>query len=140
MSVPTILLYHNSISLDKLRNAYRQALKHARFRLTIERTGRPITFNHYFNANLQKKRSERMSESLMAFSFGGEEQYVPIAKVDQYSASKHNGQQVCEDILDTLMGYYKVSRKWFVDIVCQQVISHFLLRVVKTRLRSSVLT
>jgi len=59
-----------------------------------------------------------MSESLIAISFGGEEQYVPIAKVDQCSANKDNGQQVCEDILDTLISYYKVSRKRFVDIVC----------------------
>ena len=54
----------DTLLVDKLRSAYRQALDHARFLLTIESKGRPSTFNHYFNANLQKKRSERMSESL----------------------------------------------------------------------------
>ncbi|KAF4630112.1 hypothetical protein G7Y89_g8030 [Cudoniella acicularis] len=105
----------NILLLDKLRNAYRRAMSYARFLLAIERGSRPTMLNHYFNANLQKKRSERMTRSLMAmaisFSGGGEERYVPV----------------CEDILDTLMSYYKISRKRFVDVICQQVVSHFLL-------------
>ncbi|OBT39085.1 hypothetical protein VE00_09922 [Pseudogymnoascus sp. WSF 3629] len=120
----------NVLLLDKLRNAYRRAMSHARFLLAIERGGRPTTFNHYFNANLQKKRSERMSQSLkaMAVTFiDDEERYVPVSKINQYAVDKDNGQQVCEDILDTLMSYYKVSRKRFVDVICQQVVSHFLL-------------
>lgn len=36
-------------------------------------------------------------------------------------------QQVCEDILDVLTSYYKVARKRFVNALCRQVISHFLL-------------
>ncbi|KAF2176917.1 hypothetical protein K469DRAFT_605430, partial [Zopfia rhizophila CBS 207.26] len=38
-----------------------------------------------------------------------------------------NAQQVREDILDILTSYYKVSRKCFVDVICKQVISYFLL-------------
>lgn len=34
---------------------------------------------------------------------------------------------MCEDILDTVISYYKVVRKRFVDQVCQQVVLHFLL-------------
>jgi hypothetical protein len=41
--------------------------------------------------------------------------------------NKDNAQQVREDILDILTSYYKVSRKRFVDVICRQVISHFLL-------------
>lgn len=119
----------DALLVDKLRDAYCRAVSHARFLLAIECGGRPITFNHYFNANLQKKRSERMSESLkaMAISPFGEEPYVPISKIEQHALNKNNVQQVCEDILDTLMSYYKVSRKRFVDAVCQQVVFHFLL-------------
>lgn len=70
----------------------------------MEREGTPSTVNHYFNANLQKKRNERQ------------------AVVD-----RDNTQQVCEDIADSLASYYKVARKRFVDSVCQQVVNHFLL-------------
>lgn len=34
---------------------------------------------------------------------------------------------MCEDILDIFVSYYKVARKRLVDVVYQQVISHFLL-------------
>ncbi|KAL4745863.1 Dynamin central region-domain-containing protein [Aspergillus foveolatus] len=77
-----------------------------------------------------KKRSERMCKSLetLAVSFTDGEGYVPVKALRQrFTTDKDNRQQVCEDILDTLMSYYKVARKRFVDIVCQQVIHHFLL-------------
>lgn len=32
-----------------------------------------------------------------------------------------------EDIHDVLASYYKVSRKRFVDVICRQVVGHFLL-------------
>lgn len=35
--------------------------------------------------------------------------------------------QVQEDIHDILLSYYKVSRKRFVDSVCQQVVDYYLL-------------
>lgn len=55
------------------------------------------------------------------------ERYVPVSKLHGNAINKDNGQQVREDILDTLMSYYKVSRKRFVDVICQQVVSHYLL-------------
>ncbi|KAF2495757.1 hypothetical protein BU16DRAFT_608235 [Lophium mytilinum] len=91
------------ILLDELRKAYVQAMEQARFLLRIERDARPSTYNHYFNAEVQKKRQGRLNQA------------------------KDNAQQVRDDILDILMSYYKVSRKRFVDVVCRQVISHFLL-------------
>ncbi|KAI0011596.1 interferon-induced GTP-binding protein Mx2 [Xylariaceae sp. FL0662B] len=120
----------DTLLVDKLRDAYRRAMRHAHFLLAMERGGRPSTFNHYFNANLQNKRNKRMTETLgaMAISFAGHnERYVPIGKLEDHVANKDNAQQVCEDIVDTLMSYYKVSRKRFVDTICQQVVNHFLL-------------
>jgi hypothetical protein len=70
-------------------------MSHARFLLAIERGGRPTTFNHYFNANLQKKRSERVSRSLMeiAITFSGSnDRYVPVNKITQHAVDKDNGQ------------------------------------------------
>lgn len=119
----------DALLVDKLRDAYRRAVNHAHFLLAVECRGRPVTFNHSFNANLQKKCSERMSESLMAMAISpsGEEPCVPVSKIDQHAVNKNNIQQVCEKILDTLTSYYKVSRERFVDAVCQQVVFHFLL-------------
>ncbi|KAL4982799.1 Dynamin central region-domain-containing protein [Aspergillus falconensis] len=75
------------------------------------------------------KRSERMCKSLEALAVSlSDGSYIPVKALRQRSTiDKDNRQQVCEDILDTLMSYYKVARKRFVDIVCQQVIHHFLL-------------
>ncbi|ESZ92343.1 interferon-induced GTP-binding protein Mx2 [Sclerotinia borealis F-4128] len=109
----------NALLVDKLRKAYRKAMNHARFLLDIERGGRPITFNHYFNTNLQKERSQHISDSFNAMKIS--------SKGNQCAVNKDNRRQVCEDILDTLASYYKVSRKRFVDVICQQVVHHFLL-------------
>ena len=120
----------DALLIDRLSDAYDAAMKHARFLLAIERGGRPTTFNHYFNSNLQKKRSERVTKPLktMAVSIPNYVgQYVSVANINQHAVNKDNKQQICEDILDTLVSYYKVSRKRFVDVICQHVVYHFLL-------------
>ncbi|KAF6812953.1 interferon-induced GTP-binding protein Mx1 [Colletotrichum plurivorum] len=120
----------DALLLDKLIDTYQRAMSHTHFLLGIERGGTPNTFNHYFNANLQKKRGDRVCQTFkaMAISFPhDQEKYVPLSKISQHAVDKDNGQQVCEDILDTLMSYYKVSRKRFVDVICQQVVFHLML-------------
>lgn len=52
---------------------------------------------------------------------------LSIQQLLAFSADKANGRQVCEDIHDILKSYYEVSRKRFVDTICQQVIDHDLL-------------
>ena len=97
----------DTLLTDKLHDAYCRAMEQGRFLLTIERGGRPMTF---FNANLQKKPSERMAEPLkeMAISFRSHsERYVSVRMINLYVADKDNGQQACEDILDILVSYYK---------------------------------
>ncbi|KAI0394840.1 interferon-induced GTP-binding protein Mx2 [Xylariaceae sp. FL0594] len=115
--------------IERLRVSYRRAMDHARFLLNIERKGRPTTFNHYFNANVQKKRIDRVVKSLEGLSseFDSENRYILLRDLKEAAEDKDNIKQVCEDIADTLSSYYKVSRKRFVDSICQQVINHFLL-------------
>ncbi|KAJ0100709.1 hypothetical protein J7T55_008970 [Diaporthe amygdali] len=103
----------------------------------MERGIRPSTFNHYFNANLQKKRNDRLLKNLkslsekVTYNSGKSSEYsvdyIAVSKLKGHAADKDNAQQVREDILDTLTSYYKVSRKRFVDAICQQVVNHFLL-------------
>ncbi|KAK8009437.1 interferon-induced GTP-binding protein mx2 [Apiospora marii] len=122
----------NEHLVDKLCDAYRRAMTHANWLLGMERGGRPTTFDRYFNATLQQKRGERMVEALVSMArpvdvFKGGAEYVSIEDIRSHAQDKNNAHQVCEDILDTLMSYYKVSSKRFVDVVCQQVVLHFLL-------------
>ncbi|KAF2105170.1 P-loop containing nucleoside triphosphate hydrolase protein [Lophiotrema nucula] len=116
-----------TVLVEELRKAYIRAMEQARFLLHIERQGRPSTYNHYFNSEVQKKRRKRIeeiTESESFFSKGAE--VVPVTSFHNV-VNKENTQQVREDILDVLTSYYKVSRKRFVDNVCTQVIGHFLL-------------
>lgn len=116
--------------MDRICAAYRRAMSHARFLLSVERGGRPTTYNHYFNAILQKKRSTRVRDALKQHAqcySKGDGQYVDVRQIDKYAEDKSNQQQVCEDINDAVSSYYTVARKRFVDAICQQVILHFLL-------------
>lgn len=75
-------------------------------------------------------------EALAVSFINDDNKYIAIEALRQHSTiDKDNGQQVCEDILDTLMSYYKVARKRFVDVVCQQVIYHFLMDSDESPLR-----
>jgi hypothetical protein len=122
---------------DKLRKAYNRAMDEAYSLLLIERDGRPSTYNHYFNSEVQKKRQQRLCDGFEEHvrtyykanhnKLGTEQQAVPIAIIRNLVFNKDNAQQIREDILDVLASYYKVSRKRFVDNTCRQVIGHFLL-------------
>jgi hypothetical protein len=106
--------------MEKVHVAYKRAMDHAWFLLHIERGGQPSTFNHYFNAEVQKKRLGRV-ETLIAEQEPGidddQKKYVPITSLRSLAVDKGNVQQACEHILDVLTSYYKV-RKRFVDAIC----------------------
>ncbi|KAK8861905.1 interferon-induced GTP-binding protein Mx1 [Apiospora arundinis] len=124
--------------IDKLFDAYRRAMDHSRFLLSVERGGRPTTFNHYFNDTLQQKRADRVGKALeekAQICQGSKTKHVSIEDIKMHTQNKSNTDQVCEDILDTLLSYYKVARKRLVDNVCQQVILHFLLEGEQSPLR-----
>lgn len=120
------------VLIDELRQAYKRAMDHARFLLIIERAGKPITYNHYFNENLQRSRSSRLSEALDRAALpyinnGRGGRTICLDDIRNISTNKSNPRQVHEDLHDILESYYKVSRKRFVDVVCQQVVDHLLL-------------
>lgn len=52
--------------------------------------------------------------------------YVRLPDIRKQVVDKDSSQQVCEDIQDSLVSYYKVARKRIVDVVCQHVVHHFL--------------
>ncbi|KAL2266992.1 hypothetical protein VTJ83DRAFT_4269 [Remersonia thermophila] len=118
------------VLLGHLQNAYRRAKEHAEFLLRIELDGRPSTYNHYFNDNLQVARSERLTVLVKATAVGqhSDDVYrIKLSDVGKIATNKSNADQVKEDIHDVLKSYYKVSRKRFVDTVCRVAIEHYLL-------------
>jgi hypothetical protein len=121
------------VLLEELRNAYVRAMNHTHFLLQVERNGRPSTYNHYFNSEVQKKRQDRMNAAVKGEAFVCTKtdktvvNAISVMSLHHLVVNKDNAQQVREDIHDVLASYYKVSRKRFVDVICRQVIGHFLL-------------
>ncbi|TPX11991.1 uncharacterized protein E0L32_007294 [Thyridium curvatum] len=135
----------DTVLLDQLRGCYSRAMQHTRFLLTVEREGKPMTYNHYFNANLQKARSGRIlaevkDKGMMpgcnnCRHITGGQTMVSTSSLQNLAVDKGNAKQTCEDVHDILRSYYKVARKRFVDVVCQQVIDHYLLNGQDSPLR-----
>jgi hypothetical protein len=120
----------DNVLLEKLQASYRRAMDHARFLLDIEREGKPMTYNDLFSAELQRSQAERLQESLSGLAIEQEEgtgAVVNVEAVSRLSIDRSNPEQVREYLHDTLQSYYTVSAKRFIDVVCQQVIDHFLL-------------
>lgn len=128
--------FWDNILLDKLCDAYTAAMKHARFLLAIEREGKPTTYNHYFNSNLQSGRIKRLQDNLKNMAAGEEVKLSTMDLLRRLTIDKSNATQVREDIHDILASYYRVARKRFVDVVCQQVVDHFLLTGPDSPLRA----
>lgn len=118
----------DNVLLEKLQDAYKRAMKHAHFLLGIELDGKPLTVNHYFGTTLQKLRAARLKDALGVVAVENSEgRWVDLNSLNNLTMNKGNPQQVREDLHDILKSYYKVSLKRFVDVICQQVIDHFLL-------------
>ncbi|KAI1210817.1 P-loop containing nucleoside triphosphate hydrolase protein [Annulohypoxylon truncatum] len=129
--------------LEKLQDSYHRALTHAKLLLEIEREGVPLTHNHYFNDNLQKAQSDRLVALMEKLGLErkaqttDEEGHVTNIQrgfffnkntLNTLSFNMANSDHVRKYIHDILSSYYKVSRKRFVDVVCQQAVNHYLLR------------
>lgn len=122
-------LYDN-VLLENLQASYKRATDRARFLLETERGGKPITYNHYFNSELRKNQIARINKEIDAQVLvheNGKKVFNVEAIKAGLTVDKSNPQQVREYLHDILQSYYEVSAKRFVDVVCQQVIDHFLL-------------
>ncbi|KAI0848258.1 P-loop containing nucleoside triphosphate hydrolase protein [Daldinia vernicosa] len=129
--------------LEELQKSYRGAMDKAKELLSIEREGIPLTLNHYFNDNLQKAQSGRLVSHIEKLGTEGDMGtpdangtiiksepgiHLTWAQLKNLSFNMANSQYVQEYMHDLLKSYYKLSRKRFVDVVCQQAINHHLLR------------
>ncbi|KAK4150293.1 interferon-induced GTP-binding protein Mx1 [Chaetomidium leptoderma] len=107
------------ILLERLQRAYQKAIDHANFLLDVEYNGTSITLNHYFFDGLDQTRSNRYQGRIKSTA--------TAASKRRNGRLSSNVDHVCRDVHDILRSYYSVSRKRFVDLVCQYVVYHFLL-------------
>lgn len=120
----------DTVLLEKLDEAYNRAKNQAEFLLDTELNGRPSTYNHYFNDNLQKARIKRLTQGVRQAGVVNTRQGtvdIRTEALEILAVNKSNPEQVKEDIHDILKSYYKVSRKRFVDFICRLVVEHALL-------------
>ncbi|KAK0701780.1 hypothetical protein B0T26DRAFT_744791 [Lasiosphaeria miniovina] len=116
---------------DKIVDSCRRAFEHADFLVKLELEGRPSTYDHHFNDNVQKARMERLTENLKTkIYFNASEpanSTIPWQVLQDAVNNKSNSDQIKEEIHDIMEAYYKVAHKRFVDIFCQQVVHYYLL-------------
>lgn len=120
----------DNVLLERLQDSYKRSMRHASFLLEVEREGKPTTYNDYFNAELQKGQGKRLQKSLSSLAINTADFQGPMIRLESLSrldTARSNPEQVREYLHDILESYYKVSVKRFVDVICQQVIHHFLL-------------
>jgi len=111
------------VLLDHLTERYKKSIDHATFILTVERSGTPLTTNHYFTDNLEKSRNARTKAQLEKSAFWDPAQQSNVVKLEAIMTAKSNSSnedQTIDDLHDILKSYYKVARKRFVDVMCMQ--------------------
>lgn len=109
--------------LDHLIERYKKGIEQTKFILCVERSGTPLTTNHYFTDNLEKSRNARTKAQLQKNAFWDQNQQCNVVKLDAVLNSKSNNsndKHTIDDLHDILKSYYKVARKRFVDTVCMQ--------------------
>jgi len=122
-----------SVLQENLINRYKQAINHAEFILQVERYSTQLTNNHFFNKNLQKSKTNRIyklkrqpNNSKLTPIQKHIENIINPARA-QNSTSIDNVEHTVEQIHNIIESYYNVARERFVDTVCIQASSYYLL-------------
>ncbi|PLN80206.1 P-loop containing nucleoside triphosphate hydrolase protein [Aspergillus taichungensis] len=122
--------------MNDLLSKYRDAIKHVCFLLHIERSGMPLTLNHYFNDTLQRMRTARIQAQLAPKAISDQRRGEMVRLSDVSTAhNKSNTKQTVEDIHDILQSYYKAALKRFADNICMQAAGFYLVHGPETPTR-----
>jgi hypothetical protein len=124
--------------LDDLQKRYRRAVDHVEFLLKVEFEGKSITYDPTFNERLNKLKFadvEGLGKEVsdMIIDIADEDgSWTPVATKARRLVEKRLGKEdslisTRQAIHDVLQTFYENARGRFVDVVCQQVIDHFLL-------------
>ncbi|KAJ9269487.1 hypothetical protein DTO212C5_4338 [Paecilomyces variotii] len=129
LACPDVRVCQNllSVLMDQLVERYTSAIDKVKFLLFVERSGTPMTLNHYLNDNLEKSRQKRFISDIGEKSLDGCN-HGRVVRVDDLATQHHmsNEAHTVRDIHDILESYYKVARKRFVDNICMQAVDYNL--------------
>ncbi|KAL4724810.1 hypothetical protein ACLX1H_008256 [Fusarium chlamydosporum] len=126
--------------LDDLQKRYRRAVDHVEFLLEVEFEGKSITYNPNFNDSLSRLKfahvkglGKEVEETITHYPFDKYRNNVDDAAsaarqlVERKLTGDNTLNTTRRDIHNVLYTFYQNARSRFVDVVCQQVIDHFLL-------------
>ncbi|KAL5597912.1 hypothetical protein FOBRF1_011705 [Fusarium oxysporum] len=127
-----------SFLLEDLQERYRRAVKHVEFLLEVEFEGKSITYDPEFNESLSRLKlrhteglAKEVEKSVRNAMTRATSDAVAASEVRQLVEKRLNKETTLHstrrDIHNVLLTFYKNARTRFVDVVCQQVIDHFLL-------------
>lgn len=107
-------LLHGHDGHDGLLKRYARAMDHAKFLLSVEFAVTTITYDPRFDTQLNKlKQGKPIPQQALV--------NVPPKN------PKSSLEEIGETIHNALKSYYDIALSRFVDVVCQQVIDHYLL-------------
>jgi hypothetical protein len=122
--------------LDEVIPRYRRAMEQARFLLSVERDGRPLTVNPEFRHAKKQADVDRAKRKIKNSRFpkakeSGDDEYKYIltykALTNVLAGEAGDAEESQSHIIhDVLKSYYGVARSRFVDAVCQQAVDRFL--------------
>lgn len=132
---PTVRAELWAFLLEDLQKRYQRAVDHAEFLLDVEFQGTAMTYNPAFwemRDNNKHARHQKLTDEAEAEEKdGGSSPWDALEKIQRLlQIALGAGDPVKatrQDIHDVLFSYYDIARSRFVDVLCQQVIHHFLL-------------
>lgn len=124
--------------LEELQQKYQRAMNHVEFLLEVEFQSKSITYNPAFGTALLEAKAGHLTnfkdeaDSILQPDepFGTDWQSkrkILREKIDAAFAGKNSIETTKTGIHDVLRSYYNIARSRFVDVLCQQVIDHYLL-------------
>ncbi|KAF7555796.1 hypothetical protein G7Z17_g1898 [Cylindrodendrum hubeiense] len=126
--------------LDDLQKRYQRAVDHAEFLLDVEFQGTSMTYNPSFwdkRDRTRRARNESLREQANA-ELRADRRAVDVDKIETILVMALGNEDPVkttrQDIHDVLFSYYDIARSRFVDVLCQQVIHHYLLHATDSPL------
>ncbi|KAI1051708.1 hypothetical protein LB506_003159 [Fusarium annulatum] len=125
--------------LEDLQKRYRRAVDHVEFLLEVEFEGKSITYNPNFNDSLARLKfahakdlGKEVEAAVKEYKSKNEAYFDSAARRARQLVEERLNRETSlnttrRDIHNVLHTFYENARSRFVDVVCQQVIDHFLL-------------
>ncbi|KAK5991349.1 Interferon-induced GTP-binding protein Mx1 [Cladobotryum mycophilum] len=121
-----------SFLMENLQERYRRAMDHVEFLISVEFEGKSITYDPVFERTLSEISGERAEGLRQDAADSAQDGLIPVHMLGKILEKLAIGKDTSvettrQKIHDVLYTYYDIARSRFIDVVCQQVIDHFLL-------------